>query len=332
MAIGTGTAILGGALISGFLGDRAASKSAGAISDASNASAAVQREMYQTTRADLAPYREAGVPALQRLMYLIGLPMPNDKPLAPTREQFTKTEPVAGDGGTLRQMAFDPRQSGWGQAQGGMGRFLGGATGKSTFDQEGFDAATTKYNEELKAWEEAQAKQATDPEFGSLMRPFTNEDFEKDPGYQFRLDEGEKALERGALARGLNASSATLKNLMRFNQGLASDEYGAAFARHDLNRANKFNMLSYIAGTGQNAAAMTGQAGANMASGVSQAIMAGGAGAAAGYMGSGSAWNNAIQGGLSNMMYQQRFEQMMKRFPVFAPSMGASGTTTGFTI
>lgn len=233
--------VVGGALITGFMGQESSEDAAHATTQAAEQSAGVQREMYQTTRADLAPYRDVGAPALQRLMYLAGL----------------------------------------------------GGTG-------------------------------TDGQAGSLLKPFSfsNADFEKSPGYEFRKAEGEKAIQRGALARGLDASSATLKNLSRFNQGLASDEFGAAFQRaFSTDAANKqqpFNVLSYLAGTGQNAAAMTGQAGTNMAAGTAQAYTAAGAGQAAAAMSSGAAWNNAIQGGISNYMYQKRYDDMMSRFPVFA--------------
>lgn len=240
-------AVVGGSLISGVIGSEASEDAAHASSQAAAGSTAVQREMYNTTRGDLAPYRDAGAPALQRLMQLTGL-------------------------------SGDPKSAG----------------------------------------------------YGSLMKDFTLKDFMADPGYQFRKAEGEKAIERGAMARGLNMSSATLKNLMRFNQGLASDEYGAAYGRFEAGKSSKFNLLSYIAGTGQNAAAMTGQAGTNMAAGTSQALATGAAGTAAANMAGAAAINNSIQGGISNYMYQKRFDDMMSRFPVFTPGpVGAAATGVG---
>jgi hypothetical protein len=74
---------------------------------------------------------------------------------------------------------------------------------------------------------------------------------------------------------------------MRFNQDSASQEYGSAFGRamgvDTYNRQNQFNMLSYLAGTGQNAAAMTGQAGVNTGAGMAGSILAGGQAQAAGH-------------------------------------------------
>lgn len=53
--------------------------------------------------------------------------------------------------------------------------------------------------------------------------PFSG--FQADPGYQFRQEQGEQAINRAAAARGGRLSGRTLKELGRFNQGLASQEY-----------------------------------------------------------------------------------------------------------
>ena len=50
--------------------------------------------------------------------------------------------------------------------------------------------------------------------------------FEQDPGYQFRLQQGEQALNRSAAARGGRLGGAQLKALSDYSQGLASQEFG----------------------------------------------------------------------------------------------------------
>ena len=60
---------------------------------------------------------------------------------------------------------------------------------------------------------------------------FDTEDLLKDPGYQFRQDEGAKAIERKGAARGMLQSGRTLQSLSNFSQGLASQEYGQAYGR-----------------------------------------------------------------------------------------------------
>lgn len=87
--------------------------------------------------------------------------------------------------------------------------------------------------------------QATDPQFGKLaeapykdFKPFSMEDFKADPGYQFTLDEGNKALDRAQSARGGFYSGAALKEASRYNTGMASNEYGNAYNRYN----NDFGM------------------------------------------------------------------------------------------
>ena len=123
------------------------------------------------------------------------------------------------------------------------------------------------------------------------IQPF---DFQADPGYQFRMDQGIQAVNRGASAAGQLDSGARNKDLIRFGQGLGSDEYGRAYNRwesqrnFDYNdRQNYLNRLAAMSGTGQTAAAQTGQA-----------ASAAGAGMANTYMNFGNADNNnAIAGG-----------------------------------
>lgn len=54
---------------------------------------------------------------------------------------------------------------------------------------------------------------------------------EDDPSYQWRLQQGQQALERSAAGRGGLQSGATLKALTNYSQGAASQEYQAAFNR-----------------------------------------------------------------------------------------------------
>lgn len=52
-----------------------------------------------------------------------------------------------------------------------------------------------------------------------------------DPSYQFRLNEGLKALERSAAARGMLRTGNTLQDLMKYGQDYASQEYANQVAR-----------------------------------------------------------------------------------------------------
>lgn len=52
-----------------------------------------------------------------------------------------------------------------------------------------------------------------------------------DPGYKFRLEQGQKAIERSASAKGTLLSGGTLKDLTDYEQGAASEEFGNVYAR-----------------------------------------------------------------------------------------------------
>jgi hypothetical protein len=66
--------------------------------------------------------------------------------------------------------------------------------------------------------------------------------FEEDPGYQFRLQEGTNAIQNTAAARGSLLSGATLKAIQRYGSNLASQEYQQAFDRYNTNRQAAQNM------------------------------------------------------------------------------------------
>lgn len=87
-----------------------------------------------------------------------------------------------------------------------------------------------------------------------------------DPSYQWRLNEGQKALERSAASRGTLNAGGTLKALTRYAQGAASQEYQAAFDRslegfktNQAARQQRFSNLSGLAGLGYGAAGAAGQ-------------------------------------------------------------------------
>ena len=92
----------------------------------------------------------------------------------------------------------------------------------------------------------------------SQYTPFGMAQFQADPGYQFRMSEGLKALERSAASRGLLESGGTLKDITRFGQDLASQEYTNAFQRYLTERQARLQPLEYRIGIGTTAT--TGQA------------------------------------------------------------------------
>lgn len=74
-----------------------------------------------------------------------------------------------------------------------------------------------------------------------------------DPGYQFRMQQGQERLENSAAARGNLLSGATLKDLMGYSQGMASQEGQAAYNRQFNAFNNTQNQLANLLQTGMNA-------------------------------------------------------------------------------
>lgn len=70
---------------------------------------------------------------------------------------------------------------------------------------------------------------------------FSNEDFYRDPSYQWRMDQGLKGVQRSNAANKMLASGNTLQGLTDYGQNAASQEYQAAYDRslgaYDTNRA-----------------------------------------------------------------------------------------------
>ena len=113
--------------------------------------------------------------------------------------------------------------------------------------------------------------------YGQYSRDFGMQDFQQDPGYQFRLGEGLKAMSRQAGARGGLISGQTMKGLEDYRQASASQEYGNAFNRYQTNRSNQLAPLGSLMSSGQAAAA--GQVGSqgNYGTNAANLMMTGGA-------------------------------------------------------
>ena len=112
--------------------------------------------------------------------------------------------------------------------------------------------------------------------------------FRESPDYQFRLDEGIRAIDRSAAARGRLNSGATGRELARYGQGLAAAEYG-----------NYTNSLMGLAGFGQTATQALGELG--MSAARNAGVFGAGAGLAraSGYTGAA----NVLTSGAEDLAY-----------------------------
>jgi len=194
--------VAGAVVVSSAIGANASGKAAGAQAGAANRAADLSQEQYMQTRADQAPFREAGVRALPAL------------------------------------------------------------------------------------------------EAASNYTPFGMNQFRADPGYTFRLSEGQKQLDRMAAMRGGQISGGALKAAARYGQDMGSQEYTNAFNRYQTERNARLNPLQSLAGMAQTSTNQLGLAGQNYANAAGNALGAAGQATASGYMGTA----NAISGGLGQYM------------------------------
>jgi len=178
---------------------------------------------------------------------------------------------------------------------------------------------------ELQApFREAGVRALPELEAASRYTPFGMQQFQADPGYGFRLSEGQKALDRQAAARGGLISGAALKGAQRFGQEMGSQEYTNAFNRYQTERQARLNPLQSLAGVGQTSVAQLGQAGQAMATGVGEAGAAAAQARASGYMGGA----NALSQGLSQYM---GYSQNQDRNALLRQSIGGGGGGMAYT-
>ena len=162
-------------------------------------------------------------------------------------------------------------------------------------------------------------------------RDFTLADFQKDPGYQFRMDQGQQALERGAAARGGALGGGSLKALDRYGQNYASGEYQNAYNRFNADKASRFNRLASLAGTGQTATRDVANMGTANANQIGEYGLQGANARASGYVGQA----NAIGGGLSILSNLRNYGSLGYSGPnyggpIYGTTEGGSGVNNGY--
>ena len=99
---------------------------------------------------------------------------------------------------------------------------------------------------------------------GAYTQQPTYEQLQMDPGYAFRLQQGQQAMTNAARAGGLAGSGGALKAATRYGQEAGSQEYQGAYNRFMANRAAATQGLQNIAGTGAGAAGTVSQLAGSM--------------------------------------------------------------------
>jgi len=151
-------------------------------------------------------------------------------------------------------------------------------------------------------------------------KPFGMDQYKADPGYAFRLSEGQKALDRQAAARGGLISGGALKAATRYGQDMGSQEYMNAFNRYQTERAALLNPLQSLAGVGQTTASNLGSAGQSYGAGASEAYMGGANARASGYVGGA----NALTSGLGSYLNYSQGQDYLNRLRL--PGVGGGSS------
>lgn len=311
-------AIAGSSLISGYMGSRAAKDAARTQAEAANRAMQMEREMFDISRADLGPFREAGYRALRDIEALrpylqqrFNQPYAKPQQFQPPAERSINEE-LAGraqigfggpvkpfpDAGPLGRAILESGIASPVSAEPSAGTTVTDPqTGRSFVVGQPTDQSldtTQAYNRAMSAFApSAQPTTIQELAGGEMYSPLQEY---LDPSMAFRMQYGTQATERLANVGGGALSGNTLRALQEFGQGLASTEYGNAFNRFQGERSNIYNLLSNIAGMGQGSVNTGVQASQNLASNLTGLTTGAGAAQAAGTVGAANAWSQALQG------------------------------------
>jgi hypothetical protein len=304
--LGAGANLLGAGMQSGASKDAAKTQAA-----AAQQAMIEQRRQFDLSRSDMQPWMTSGRNALLKLDSLLGT-----GPTGSTQHLSAKAEY---EGAIARYQNAQQEYAGLWKVKSNPAR--NARIAQLEGEMRALSGDIQRFANNVSATQ----GQPGDPERGSLMRDFSLADFQTDPGYQFRLGEGSKAIENSAAARGMQLSGANLKGLTRFNQDFASNEYGNAWNRDSNEKQRKFNFLTGQSGTGLQTAGNVGALGANMSGNVADTYLQAGNARAAGQVGSANAWGNAI--GDVTDYYRMR---NLLRAPSASSSGGYSGAAPGY--
>lgn len=342
----TGTII--GSAISGLFGASSAKSAARQQAIAAQQQAAAQLQaareaneltagMYRQGLAIQQPYIRAGQTALGALLggMNLGQPgMPQPQTMAPTGrmtiggqgEPMLTTMPVGG------AQELPPGMMGGMPMQGGAGGMYVDATGQMVDSQGNVVRQPLLTPQQMGATPEEMAAAGQQYQ-GRFAETFKPSDIYQDPSYQFRLQEGLRALKAAGAATGTLQTGQGLKDITNYAQQAASQEYQSAYDRFRQQQESLYNRLAGIAGIGQTVggqAAAGGQQaagtiGGNIIGGAQRAsdlITGGAAAGAAGTMGAAQAIGGGIQGGIQNWMGLQLLRGMQGGGLGYRPTPG----------
>lgn len=224
--VAVGGATLGGA----YLASQSAKGAAKDQRAGTQAGIGEQRRQFDLTRSDTAPYRQAGVNALEQLTGQV----------ARNRENFDANAYLAANPDVAAHKTF------------------------ATNPWEHYSLYGSQEGRQFTYTPDAQSRLG---QVGEMDRPVTAEDVMQDPGYAFGLQQGQQALDRKIAAMGGRVSGAALKAAARFGTDYGATGFNAAYQRRQ-DRLNRLQQLAGVGQTATNASAAAGGQAANAISGL----------------------------------------------------------------
>jgi hypothetical protein len=304
-----------GSVASGVMGADAAKDAARTQGDSARYATDVQREMFDISREGQQPFMQSGYGANAELSRLMGIAPQTATGSAPGPQR--RGDLVANRGGVpaMNQelYASDPGyREAWDKTLAWEKENRPGWKGQETYWARATNEDWNRLNEMMsrnlaeydaantpapgEAGSTLPASGGTGLPTGYLTQTFGPDQFKAgmDPGYQWRAQQGAQGVMNTAAAGSGSLSGPALKALMEYNQGAASQEYGAGFDRFQTQQGNIFQRLTSMAGMGQNAAAGVGNNAMTTGSNIGGNIIGAGNAAAAGQIGAANAWGGAL--------------------------------------
>lgn len=266
--------------------------------NAASTSASAQEQMLQTAIGLQWPQITSGYQALGLQDYMLGL---GPKPGTLNSNMLTASSMTP-----VQQRTFASTLPGvWQQIVKNGGQLSWGAL--STPQQQELMNSMPAVAEEMMGVGSSTSALGSQYGYGSLLQPFTAQQMYQDPGYQFRLQSSQNALQSAAAASGTYGSGTMAQALQQNAGNLASQEYGAAYQRY----LEPFSLLGAVSGQGASAASgaagLTGAAGSS----IGNTLMQGGM-ASAQAMGQGiNSGFSALQSGLNNYATNTNIQNLL---------------------
>lgn len=171
---------------------------------------------------------------------------------------------------------------------------------------------------------------------GAFTKKFTMADFMADPGYQWRLQQGQKAIESSAAARGGLLSGRAVKAASDYTANQASQTYNDAYNRWNSDQASLYNKYSALAGVGQQAVNQVNSAAGQYGANVGNVLTNTGNSIASNQIGAGNAsaastigMGNALTNGIGQWMGYNNYQNYLNKA---YPSSNAGFSTAGVPV